>query len=677
MSTTLPGNSGWKVSHASDLFGNVVHTRNVDFTKAGYISLARKAIALFTEHSGTSATGDVDFQDVFALVSDGTYLYMFTTDNTFIATISETTFAVNEPTSASAPTFARTGDAVLYNGEVVVSGATAVTTLTGFNGSGASGTWTDKSITLDAGFAHPMAVISNRNELAIANGNVVKTYNTSYSLQNTLTIHSEYKITSMRWRGNKLYIGTRTLNGTKAMLFVWSCTGTTAESGWPVDADWIYSVVEYKSSVAVLTSAGQLLYFNGGGFDELANLPVYYTPYSWTENAGAAGAGKAINRGIWAVGNRIYFTIQGEPRGLFGPGAYDQPGGLWCYEPGVGLHHKAGFNTEPYKILTISSLASNEFNFASAHGVETGDPIYADTVSNIAALTEGYVYYAVKTSTTAFKLASSPADAHAGRFLLCSGTVSGDKLSVDVMDAVGNVTNCDPGPVYGLAYLQPSPFFANEVFFCGSSYDPTHNATSALMSFGMGRNVGHFITPKIKASGVKDLLQKLYANIRNLNVDTDKVVVKYRITDKFGLPSPKVVGTGGRATWVDTTSFTVNTAVKDIRSALVGDEVEISEGAGAGYSAHISAINDNTATWTITIDEAIPLISASDTSDIFINNWKKLEVITNGNRNIADDFAELTIGGVEAWVQFKVEIRGRNIDIDSLKLITKPDKEAQ
>ncbi len=679
----IPGDSGWKISHDGDLLGNVNRHKNLDFSKGGYLSLARKPIALFTEHAGVSATGDPDFQDVVAITADSSYYYVLTTDHVFGITSSDTAFSVAEVSASSIPTFSGTSDMVPYIGGIAFTGSTTLNSLAGFNGSNGSGTWTDRSLSLSSSYPHPLCVSGTRRTLLIGNGNII--YQTTAGTwtddsSNRLTIPDEYIVTSIRWRGGKAYIGTRTLSGNRGALFVWSGSGTVAESMWPVEADWVYSVCEYESSVAVLTSAGQLLRFNGGGFDVLANLPVYYSPYSWTENAGGGTIGKAINRGMWSIGDKIYFTIQGEPRGLFAPGAYEQPGGLWEYNPSVGLHHKAGFVTEPYRILTISTLLSNEFTFSTPHQLQTGDAVYADTVTNIAALTEGYVYYAIRTSSTSIKLANSPADAYAGRNILCSGSISGDKLSVDTMDTVGNITNCVPGAVFGFNKNQPSPFFASEVFFSGSSYDPTHTVISSLMSFGMGRNVGSFQTPKIQASGVKDLLSKLYTFVHELRLDTDKITFKYRTSERFGLPGTTLYGTGGRATWVSDTSFTINTALKDVKSAEVGDEVEITGGAGAGYSAHITEINDNTATWTFTLDEAIPEISANDTSDIYVNNWKKIHTATNADFNNQDDFIETVVGEVSgisaSWYQFKFEIQGRNIDINMVQFITSKDKDS-
>lgn len=663
----------------SDLYGSIVRSRNIDLSEKGYVTLARKPCAVFNEVS-TTGTGDADFQDVIAIAADESYYYFVTLDHVFGLTASETAVTWGEVTTSSAPTVSATSDAVNYNGAIAVTGSTTLNYLSGFDGTNGSGSWTSAGdFSLSASYPHPLCKIEHRRTLAVANGNIV--YQTDAAAwtdddTNVLTLPAEYVVTTMRWRGNKLYIGTRNTAGGNAMLFVWSGSGTAAESGWPVDAPWIYALCEYGSSVALLTASGQLLRFNGAGYDVLANLPVYYTPHTWIANATGQTRGKAINRGIWAIGDVIYFTIEGEPRGFDAPQGEKQPGGLYVYDPTVGLSHRAGFVSEPYRNLTISSLASSIFTFASAHGCQTGDAVWAHTVTNVAALSQGRVYYAIRESATAIKLALSPADALAGNHITCSGTISGDTLSVETLDAVGNIGQVIPGPVHGFTTKLLSKFFATEVFFCGVAYGPTMNGPlSSFMSFGMGRNVGSFITPKLYGAGVTDTFQKIISNIRGLNLDTDKVVIKYRTSERFGLPTPlRISGSG--ATWTDDSNFTIDTTTKDVKSIAVGDEVEFTQGAAAGYTAHITAINDSTSTWTITVDEDVPEIAANDRSDFLVDNWTKLAVITNSSQDIARGFHEQLIGATGAWVQFKIELRGRDVAINMANLISETAKSA-
>lgn len=673
------GKNGWQSVQGSDIRGSIIRSRNIDLSETGYVTLSRKPCTIFNEVAVTG-TGSASFTDPVAIAADGTYYYIVTTTNVYGLTASETGTSFAAVTTSGKPTIVETSDALSYNGAIAVTGGATLHYLSSFNGANGGGTWTQASdFSLSSSYPHPLCRIDTRRTLAVGDGNVVKQTDAAAWTDdddNVLTLPSEYEVTSMRFRGTKVGIGTRNVSGGNAMFFIWSGSGTSAESGWPVDAPWIYAVCEYGSSFAVLTSAGQLLRFNGGGFDVLANLPVYYTPHTWVANASSQQLGKAMNRGMWAIGDVIYFTIEGEPRGLDAPQGEKQPGGLWVYDPSVGLHHRAGFVAESYRSLSISTLASSIFTFSENHGCETGDAVWADTVSNIAALTEGRVYYAIRESATQFKLALSPSDAQEGRFIICSGTISGDKLAVETMSSVGSIGQVVPGPVFGFTKNLLSKFFASEVFFSGNAYGPTMNGPLAcLMSFGMGRNVGSIVTPKLYGAGITDVFQKIVSNIRGLNLETDQVVIKYRTKERFGLPTPLRVSNSGTAVWVTPSQFTIDITGKDIQSIAVGDEVEITHGAGAGYTAHITAINNATTTWTIDIDESIPDIAASDQSDILIDNWTKLVTITKDSADIDKGFHEETVGGEGAWVQFKIELRGRDVALNIVNVVNAVHKQ--
>lgn len=661
----IPGDDKrWHTGTASDLFGPLVRTRNMDFDKEGYASLARKAMALY------SLDSDSDFGRLVAIAADASNYYFVTTNHIFSLAPTNSALPFTELTATNMPSLQVGSDAVQFGGALVISGSTSVTDWTG-------SAWTSAArITgFSSSYPHPLCVFENRLELAVANGNVVTTYNTSYVLQNTLTLPSKYVVVSMRWLRNNLFVGTRTTDGSDAMVFIWNGTGTTAQQGYPIGADWAYSLAPYQSSIAVLTSAGQCLRFNGGGFDGLFTLPIYYTNYAWSGDTGLSGVGKCLNRGMIAVGDVLFFNIDGQPVNNSGISVVNQPSGLWCYDPNVGPYHKAGYVTEVYRNLTISTLASSIFTMASAHGCETGDAVWASSVGNIAALTAGQVYYAIKVSTTALQLALSPADALAGRAVTASGTLSGDKLAFDDITTVGSTNGCTPGAVSGFSALRANTFFAADVFFGGTAADPDGNTINTLMSLGMGRNVGSFITAFLPAAGITDTFQKVFAKLKELNLSTDKVLVKYRLKERPGLPTPTRYQSGGKATWVDGTSFTIDTTKKDVQSALAGDEVEVVEGAAAGYTAHITSIDSNTSTFTYVVDETFVGGVNGDLSDLIIDNWKIADTFTSSSAAASDGFLQSGIDSPSTYIQLKFELRGQNISIAMLDIINAISKQ--
>lgn len=666
--TILPSQNGkYRVAHGRNGFADIVRTRNLDFRSIGNINVAQSPVVLYT--NGDNA----NFSSVQSIVADSTYYYVITSNRCYSLVADTLVFA--ELTTTNMPTMGVWSDAVAFNSEVVASGSNSIS---GY----ASSAWTNHSITTSSSYPHPLCVFINRNELAIGDGNTVKTYNTSYSLQNTLTIPAQFTVTWMRWMLGDLYIGTRNTAGGDAMMFRWNGTGTSAQQGYSIKGDWIYSGTVFQDTIVVLASSGQLLRFNGGGFTEVAHFPIYETQFSWVSSASATSLnGKCPNRSMLAGGDIIYINIDGSIGGQGNagyPGAYlhDQPSGLWIYDPQIGLYHTAGYPYTKYNTLTISSAQSGYLNFASAHLLETGDEIRAASVSNITGLTTGRDYFAIKVDTTTIQLAFSPADAYAGRNISFSGTVSGDTINVSRTNR-GGVSSTLPGAMCRFSRNETQPFFGSRIFFGGQAINNANTNVKSLMSFGRGRNVGNFITSQFPSSQATDFFKKLYINVDKLYLDSQSIHIKYRTADKPGLPTPIRYSDTGLATWTSTTTFTVNTLTKNFQAAAVGDEIEITEGAGAGYTAHITAINTDSTTYTVTIDEAIPNISAADTSEVMVDNWKSLPTIGNTSEDIEKGIASVLADSTGVWIQFKIEIRGQNTPISRIASVSSVAKPLQ
>ncbi|KKL83633.1 hypothetical protein LCGC14_1972810, partial [marine sediment metagenome] len=117
---------------------------------------------------------------------------------------------------------------------------------------------------------------------------VIKKYLIPSLIKWNLPYDIEYIENKGSWRNNVLYIGTRHLDGGNARMFLWNGSGTTHNGAFSVGAEWSYSGEEYQSSMITVTSGGQILWFNGGGFNVLANFPIYYTPIKWTTKATAS-----------------------------------------------------------------------------------------------------------------------------------------------------------------------------------------------------------------------------------------------------------------------------------------------------------------------------------------------------------------------------------------------------
>lgn len=669
-------NGRWSVRHGKDLFADIVQTKNLSFDEGGFIKLARKPIALY------SNADDGDFDKCVAIVpndASGVY-YLVTIDGVF--SLDPSPFAVTQLTATNQPTTYGGSDAIFFNGALHVSGTTTVTDWTG-------SAWTSAArITgLSADYPHPMAVFEDRIELSIGNGNTVKNYSTGYSNGGstspfTLTIPAQYIVTSLRWRAGRMYVGTRHQYGGEAKLFVWDGGATSAPNGYGVGANWIYSMAEYGGSIVVLTSRGQLLRFNGGGFDELARLPVYDTPYSWESSASVATSsfGNCPNRGMAAIGTKLYLNITGDLRLNSNdyPGNYlhTQPSGLWVYDPGVGLYHRSGHQQPQFRTLTVTTLTSNVLGFGGVgHYLKTGDPVLAQSVSNITGLTQFQMYSCIKESETSLKLALSRADALNGDEITLSGTPSGDTLRVDSIAAYGATFDTIAGAICPFASTFQRPFYGTELLFACEPINTANTTTHILNSLGDQANRGYFVTSPIPPSALTDTFQKLFLWIQDMLYDADEIIIKYRLKKRAGLPTPARTSDTGLATWTSPTTFTIDTTVKDAKSAAIGDEVEFISGAVAGYSSKITAIDTTSSTYAYTIEDSLPT-TAGDLSEAVFENWTVLNIFDTTDPNLAQGYLQALLGdgNKSSMIQFKVEVRGYGGKIRALDAVSKAHK---
>ena len=352
---TIPGKDKKYVqSNESPLLGNIQASRNIDFTKQGYAQLAQRTKYIVQAGSNGTVTstigsGELSFNDVISMLyNPSSATYSIITRDGSIFDINPD-FAGDSPISgtfardagSNKPTTNDTSDAVMFNSKMYVSWDTAIS-------SRANLTWTASVITgLTSGKPHPLAVFENLNYLAVGDGNTVKLYDTSNSLISTCTIPAQFEVRWMRYLNNNLYIGTRNLSNYQALMFVWSGSGSTADGGgFPAyGANWFLSGCVYRSSMAVVTNLGQVLVFNGGGFDVLDNFPIYYTPYEWFENWTLDSV--MCQRGMVAQGEYLLINVS-NTLVLQSPWFLDKmPSGIWQYNPKVGLYHKyslSGYN---------------------------------------------------------------------------------------------------------------------------------------------------------------------------------------------------------------------------------------------------------------------------------------------------------------------------------------------
>jgi hypothetical protein len=129
---------------------------------------------------------------------------------------------------------------------------------------------------------------------------------------------------------------------------------------------------------------------------------------------------------------------------------------------------------------------------------------------------------------------------------------------------------------------------------------------------------------------------------------TDKIVVKYR-TKNYEKQNVSV-------TWSDIDTLTTT---DDISNFVVGDEIQIVQGAGSGASLHIKTISESLGTYTIKLDDSLPSGVIGQTAIAQFDKWEKLGTITSADSEQWKQFS-VQKNAVSPFIKLKVAMRFTN-----------------
>lgn len=638
----IPSNKQWTQDNSGDTFGILGETTNMAMDMNGRARLANKSVAIFDsrEDNGFGIPLAINY-------FDSKYLVLTSND------IFDGNFPGNGFTDAGTganPSFGFYSDAVVFNSLYTVSVTNTIYTLSGT-------TWTDRSASLTSGINHPLEVFGT--QLAVGNGNTVKLFTTSYTLAQTLTLPTEYRVVTMRAVGNYLYIGTKNLNGSNAKIFVWNGDSSAYDYECEVGASWVFSMTPYLSTVAAITSQGQLGVVNGTTFEELAGLPVYYNPHArWTGSTGLTLNGKVFNRGMATIGGTIYINIEGEVDSGFMP---EMKSGLWVYDPDVGLYHRAGATEDKYVEDSSLSRSGDVLTTSAAHKLKTGDAVVFDVVSGLTGVDHEVKYYVTVISATEIKLSQSRKAVKNGVFITLGGTpTAGDTLCYCQNNDYGTFSTTS-GAVVPATYLEtPHPNLTTEVLW-GARMELIDGTTEyGLFSFCDSYNIGQFATQRIYSDNIKQDWKELYNFIDGLFTESEEVVVKAQT--KY---EPKSLSLSG--VWLDTS--TLNNASASDYSAFMdieeGYELVFIDGYGRGRTAHVVTKNTSSSTVSLVLDEAIGTTNGSST--FYYTTYKKVGENLDSDKKV-EELTKSLVSNSSSWVSIKVELRGHDLSISTMEL---------
>jgi len=654
-------------TNKSDLIGNTYVTKNITFDDEGYLRLSNACPAFFSEDL------DANFDTVAVFQRCDDYGY-FSTGREDPFEIDEFRPYAVKPTAivtAGVPAGDIESDAAFFGAFMVVSQDTDVDYY-----SPAANTWTDTNITLDGTNTgqHPVVHFASLNALAIGNLTTVLLYAYPFSatpslfssggVSSTMVLPDNLYVTGMTYFNDNLYVGTWNKEGGMASLYVWDGTGTAAQSVYQVNSVMIFDVETYMDSVVVATGSGELLRFNGSGFTLLGAIPTHHENISMVEDTNIDNYKNSLkaNKGLlyWAFNtDATSYKIN------------EQPDGIWCYDPKVGLYHRYAFSNTTAIVETIATTSVNTTTdvITVTDAPITGTEVmYYENGTTIGGIVNGQKYYIIYLTATTISLATTLAEAEAGTAIDLTGTgTTGQILVWFPRTDFGQKYLERGGVIYPYRRIMDEPWFGTDLLWGG---DCANRAASTKSYMGTTstvlQNRGYFITPKIFSQAVTDTFNQVSLKFSKFTDEADKIIIKYRTYDDMNEQSIIGVSTPATwlATWTSTTTFTT-TEVK-FATAVVGDEVEFVKGGGSGYLAHITTISEASGTYTVTLDEAYPYYVTGDKSYFQVRNWKKWKTIEYGDSNALQYFFSEQLGEEGKFIQFKIELRGVRVRIEEL-----------
>lgn len=636
--------------------GTIAYTKNINFDEEGYISLSAPMVNIYS--SNVADGGDVNLDlpvDVFAYDGDGNYKVL-TDDRAFNFNLGILTFSED----SGVTTYDKTSRVITWvSGEWFINADDVYQ----YDGSGGSATYTSRvNLSIDY-----LELFANRNSIVGSVGNLIKQYNTSFASTIDLTIPETFSVKGLSYSDNRVGVITQHVTGSdNANFFTWDGATTSANKGYPVNDSLITGIGAYKSSWAIITSSGELLYFNGGGFTSLGTLPSYYFGDDFISLA--PGTTITVGKIINAQGDLVYVNCPSTPEHSITKKGYRQhvSGGVYCYDPAVGFYHRHAPSYSKYKKETGTS--SSNIITLGTHYMETGDEVYLP--SDDQGLTGDTVYFAIKVSTTQIKLASTYNNAVANTAL----TITDGSIEIWYVQrkdyGVESLRINDLGVCkFDRGY---SSFSDNGTvpFFLGGSIRPNNvsssredvlNVLAPLMS-----NRGYLVTGRFQSEDITDTWQSVTIKYRQLSQQSS-IIVKTKTKDI----EPIIVGdetlfnasyTGPTIIWDQANSFSTTF---DLSGAEIGDEVHVFVGAGSGQSAHIQTITQMGSSYLVILDENLRGITSLAKSCVCIDKFKKTGTIT-----ALDDqgFKKITIDKKSPMLEVKVEARGIGVRISEIQV---------
>lgn len=168
-----------------------------------------------------------------------------------------------------------------------------------------------------------------------------------------------------------------------------------------------------------------------------------------------------------------------------------------------------------------------------------------------------------------------------------------------------------------------------------------------------------------------DIWQNIEFLHQKLKNSSDKILIKYRQHRDNTMPIE------GAVTWTSTTVFTTTDSdFANIDTNSPGNyEIAVIRGDGSGCTSQISTISEAGGTYTVTLNEPVLAVSASETGRVRVDNWRNLATISSQAVDYHDFTFPETEDSFKLWI--KLEFRtaaSSQIELDRMIINSKSEK---